>query len=327
MNEETHFSYASIISSPVDVRSNEVALFVTHSADGTIKPHVEFYVKSLQKLGIQVVLIVAVADVVGFNKDIVKELCDDVIIRENCGYDFSAWAHGLTYLNSLPSGTLLLLNDSIVGPSSYGKLHHIMEKIRESSADFISATLSLQITTHAQSFFMVFKGEGLNIISEFMSNVVTLDNKFDVTLRYELPLLNVILDRGCRYEALFQTPADSLANPSLHYWDVLYDAGFPFIKAEVLRRMPANEWPEFVKGNPILESSAIKILNLYGVLPPLYFKRVKFNDGSYVFYENPTDPYFQRIAKWGYWRLAYIIFYLINKDRALVYLKKCRSYF
>ena len=67
----------------------EVALFVTHSATGRIKPHVALYLGALAKAGIAALLIV----VTDREVDIPTDLADHaagVMVRANAGYDFAA---------------------------------------------------------------------------------------------------------------------------------------------------------------------------------------------------------------------------------------------
>src|SRR5262249_42042238 len=74
--------------------SRELALFVTHSRDGTtIRRHVEHYVEALRTEGIDVILIVASDSVQTTIPDRLLDMASGVYVRENLGFDFAAWAH------------------------------------------------------------------------------------------------------------------------------------------------------------------------------------------------------------------------------------------
>ena len=76
---------------PVD---SEIALFVTHSRTGKIKPHVLPYLRALEAQGLGVFLIATVDRPVDLPADLL-DLADAVMVRRNAGYDFGAWSHAL----------------------------------------------------------------------------------------------------------------------------------------------------------------------------------------------------------------------------------------
>ena len=98
--------------------SGEISLFVTHSPDGQLKPHVRHYLSALGGEGIRPVLIVA-ADSEFREDDTLLDLLDGLYVRQNAGYDFAAWAHVLRAQPQLLRADILyLINDSTIGPLS-----------------------------------------------------------------------------------------------------------------------------------------------------------------------------------------------------------------
>jgi Rhamnan synthesis protein F len=140
----------------------EVALFVTYSPNGWLKLHVLHYVESLRREGIAVILIVNTDMAWKFGNAELHSSLDGLFVRQNKGYDFAAWAHVIKSRREiLDAEALYLINDSLIGPISQTKFHDLVGKIRNSSADVIGLTESLDRGWHLQSFFLIFKRRAL----------------------------------------------------------------------------------------------------------------------------------------------------------------------
>jgi SAM-dependent methyltransferase len=74
-------------------------------------------------------------------------------VRENLGFDFAAWAHGLTLCAAPGLTRLYLVNDSIVGPLDCGAFAALVERVRKSSADVVGLTENTRPLPHLQRFF------------------------------------------------------------------------------------------------------------------------------------------------------------------------------
>lgn len=213
----------------------EIALFVTHSATGAVKPHVLPYVAALAAQGIQVLLI-AVTD---RQLNIRTELLDAVagaVVRENAGYDFAAWAHALhLYPEAYGASTLYLANDSLVGPADTARFTALIERIRASEADLIGLTESHEYRWHLQTFFLALKPRLLSShrLQRFFDEVRILGDKDRVIQSYEVRFAEEMEWSGHRVEVLF--PSRAALNPTLYDWRGLIAAGFPFMKLLPLR--------------------------------------------------------------------------------------------
>ena len=227
---------------------SEIALFVTHSATGAVKPHVLPYVQALARQGIQVLLI-AVTD---RQLNIRPELLDAVagaVVRENAGYDFAAWAHALHLHPAAYSAPVLyLLNDSVVASGDDTRLTGLIGRIRSSEADLIGLTESHEYRWHLQTFFLALKPRLLSSqrLQRFFDDVRILHNKDRVIQSYEIRFAEEMEWSGHRVEVLF--PSRLALNPSLHDWRALIGGGFPFMKLLPLRgafpEVDVQDWRE-----------------------------------------------------------------------------------
>ena len=252
-------------------RGQELALLVTHTATGAIKPQVEEYLRALADDGIATLLIVVTDRPVDL-APAVMETAAGVLIRENVGYDFGAWAHALTlHPEAYGAPILYLLNDSVV-PASGGRLGRVLARVRASDADLIGLTGSLEYRWHLQSYFLALKGRALSsfTLQHFFASAEVVDDKDDVIRRFELPLAQRAEEAGCRVEALF--PSAGAQNPVLNDWRGLIADGFPFVKVLLLRgafpELDTSGWREALAAADFDLDLVDRVLRANGESPP-----------------------------------------------------------
>jgi GT2 family glycosyltransferase/glycosyltransferase involved in cell wall biosynthesis/tetratricopeptide (TPR) repeat protein len=216
-------------------RGAEIALFVTHSATGAIKPHILPYVRSLADQGIAVLLIAVTDRQLNIRPELIDAVAG-VMVRENAGYDFAAWAHALYLWPACYSaGTLYLANDSVAVTADGARLAPLIGRVRTSGADLLGLTESHEYRWHLQSYFLALKPGLLASarLQRFFDDVRILGDKDQVIQSYELRFAEAMEHAGYRYDVLF--PSGIALNPTLYDWRGLIDAGFPFVKLLPLR--------------------------------------------------------------------------------------------
>jgi lipopolysaccharide biosynthesis protein len=224
--------------------AGETALFVTHSPDGQLKPHVRYYLASLARHGVHPVLIVA-ADGEFFAPDAaLLALVDGLYVRQNVGYDFAAWAHVLRENRQLLDCNILyLVNDSTIGPLSERKFEELLARVRSSESDLVGLTDSYERGWHIQSYFIALKPAALSspALWSFIEKIKNLADKKDVVNAYETRFAPMLQAAGLRCEVFF--PAHTSHNPSLMDWRALIGSGLPFVKLAALRNSwRSNSW-------------------------------------------------------------------------------------
>lgn len=217
-------------------RGSEVALFLTHSPDGKLKPHVRPYIAALRSQGIDVTLIVA-ADAAWFDRDALPlDEVDTLVVRENLGYDFAAWAHVLQLEPGLfDAERLYLLNDSLIGPLNNAMFVKMLTRLRSDPVDVVGLTENWQFQWHIQSYFLALRQRALASLAfqNFFDNVAILPTKDDVIQRYEINLAPALRAGGLSCAVLF--PSESRNDRTVFDWRRLIDEGFPFVKVKTLR--------------------------------------------------------------------------------------------
>lgn len=228
---------------------SEVALMVTHAPAGRLKPHVLPYIRQLRGSGLQVLLVV----VVDRPLELLDEelaLIDGIILRDNGGYDFGAWADGFRLCPTLFGASLLVMtNDSIIPTANTATFQTMMDRVRSCPADIVGLTASHEYGWHVQSYFLAFKPKALSSwgFQHFIRDIERFDDKDKVIRTYEVPFATQMRAAGLTVKALFS--GSFSANPTFFSWRELIEQGFPFIKLLMLRKEFAKvaDWPEVLK--------------------------------------------------------------------------------
>ncbi len=239
-----HRADLHIVKPIVQSMAGEVCLFVSYAAKPELKHHVRVHLQHLLRAGLQVVLILntdLAPEQFALPPELMAQL-SGVLVRQNLGFDFAAWAHAYALCEQRDRWTrLYLVNDSIVGPFKTAAFDRIIDRIRASKADMVGLTENIWPLLHVQSFFLVFNATALRhaAVSQVFENTLSLPTKDQVIHLYEINLTRYLTQHGLRCEALFPHMSQDMhnANDTYFRWDQLVQAGFPYIKASLLSEL------------------------------------------------------------------------------------------
>jgi len=221
---------------PTSVNARRIVLFVTYAANAQITLNARHQVAAWQREGFDVITIVVVDDLAQTTNEVYPG--DQVFVRRNVGYDFGAWASVIVALPDVDRATLVVVaNDSVYGPTA--GFQTMLQRVVQSTADVVSATDSYEQTYHIQSYLLFFKPRALRhpAFLKFWQ-AVRIGNRQQVIDLYETALARYFLRNGLTVKALFPTASTFRGNRTLTDWKGLLDAGFPFIKAQLVRDNP-----------------------------------------------------------------------------------------
>ncbi len=226
-----------------------VALFVTHSGDGRLKPHVRTYLEALRREGVAITLIVAADHGFGDDAPWLYDLLDGLYVRDNEGWDFACWAHVLRLNRGFYAASVLYwLNDSVIGPVNQAAFHRVIERVRGEDAGMVGLTANAERGRHIQSYFLAFKPKALRAFAfhQFVLGVRSFADKEDVINAYEIKLAPTLEAAGIRTAALFEP--EQIHNPTIYEWKPLLNQGFPFLKVLAIthdiRHVDKTGWRE-----------------------------------------------------------------------------------
>jgi hypothetical protein len=229
--------------------ASQVSVLVTHAPAGRLKPHVLPYIKLLNDSGLAVLLVVVVDRPLELRDEEIAA-AQGVIVRDNSGYDFGAWAHALKLQPELFGASLLILtNDSVVPTSDVAVFRKMIARVRDCRTDIVGLTASHEYGWHVQSYFLAIKPRALSSsgFQQFIDGIRRIDDKDEVIRTYEVPFASIMQRAGLSVAAVFAGPFS--ANPTFFSWRELIEQGFPFIKLIYLRKgfEKASDWPDVLK--------------------------------------------------------------------------------
>jgi hypothetical protein len=232
--------------------SGEVCFFVSFASQPDLKPHVDTHITRLLDAGFAVVLTVNTelpAQDIRIPPALAQRL-SGVLIRENTGFDFGAWAHTHSLcadggIDTAGWTRLLLVNDSIVPSTHEGHFAQMLKRLRESPAALVGLTESLMPQRHVQSYFLALSGLALRhgFVQNSLQRMLNFPTKSQVIDVYETRWPGLLQAQGLRCEALFpclSTDPLSSDDTSLR-WAELLQVGFPYVKTRVLDGLSAGE--------------------------------------------------------------------------------------
>jgi hypothetical protein len=241
---------------PASVFGKEVCLFVTHCPLGAPLEYTLTYIEALKRAGLLVIVCLVVEDLSIPVGDPIMDLADGVLIRENGGYDFGAWADMLRcFPQCWDAERLYFVNDSILGP--FQSLDPIIFSIRDRDAGFFALSESTLIGYHAQSFFFGWNNQNLKSsrLREYWAGVINSPEKQTVIDTYEkgiAPISNDLPNATQQivfgFQQILGSSPSEFTGLGLTYegWTKMLSAGFPFVKTEILRSriktIDTNDW-------------------------------------------------------------------------------------
>lgn len=164
-----------------------------------------------------------------------------VLRRPNVGYDFGSWS---TFLHAFPqvrhASRVLLVNDSLVGP--FDSLGDILDSFDRCPTDIWGLVGTTQDAPHLQSHFVGYRNGVLAspVLTRFWEDVRVERTKRNLIRRYEIGLSKLAVEEGFVTVAHFPWHWFTARgqNPTSLGWRRLIDAGFPFVKRELVLRPP-----------------------------------------------------------------------------------------
>jgi lipopolysaccharide biosynthesis protein len=160
-----------------------------------------------------------------------------ILRRPNLGYDFGSWATALDLYPEIAAAEhVLLLNTSLVGP--FEPIDHLIHDFEATPADVWGMTDSTQFGHHLQSYCLGFRGRCLQegALARFWHEIRVEPTRAAVIEQGELGLGRLLARE--RYVSAVAIPSWRVVghgqNPTIVGWRALLDAGFPFVKRQLL---------------------------------------------------------------------------------------------
>ena len=246
-----------------------ICIFSHYDKEGKIAEYVIYYLKKL--VIFSDIVFVTTAENINQNElDKLDNLCIQIIIKRNVGYDFGAWKTGMELSNLKVHlyDNLILANDSVFGP--FYDLAPILETAKV--YDVFSMTDSHEHKYHLQSYFMIYSRKALNheLFKSFWDSLVIYENKYKLIREFEINYSARLIESNLRVSSFCSVNKKEVNKNPLHYnWvELVGKKKLPFIKIELLRDNPNNvdigNWHNIIKKTGYDLSLINKYLNNTG---------------------------------------------------------------
>ena len=236
---------------------NRLALYVFWEKEGIVRDYVSYYLKGLQEVAKDVVLIANG----GVNDEGLAKLQGmgvEVLQRENHGLDFAAWKAALLqrgWEKVQSYDELILCNCSCYGPVY--PFSEAFERMSAKPCDFWGMTshpdaLQVQlipddpntkIKEHLQSYFLVFRKRAIenDAFQAWWKDLKEADSFNEEVAYHEIQFTSYLSRAGLKWESYLNDKIyEKRVNPSMLFSDkLLIDERVPLIK----RKLFADHWP------------------------------------------------------------------------------------
>ena len=222
-------------------------LYVHFNKFGQLSSHVEYQLTQMRPL-FSTLVFISNSDLSGEDELTLQQagLVDQVIRRENVGFDFAAWRDGMSSIGfeELKSyDSVTLMNDTCFGP--LWDLKDLFERFEQDEAvDFWGMTnfrANVQFKEHIQSYYLSFSQRTVqsDAFQNFWTSVQNFTNVQDVIDNYETRVTTNLLDAGFRYKTVYNTVNEDttgMLHPDFSYYNptAILKEKVPFIKVKTI---------------------------------------------------------------------------------------------
>ncbi|MDR1567907.1 MAG: rhamnan synthesis F family protein [Streptococcaceae bacterium] len=226
---------------------NRLLLYVHFNKFNQVSDHVVYQLSRLRPLFSNVIFI--------SNSELSDEDCtrlsnlklyDDLIQRQNEGFDFAAWRDGMTFVgfdHLSDYDSVTLMNDTCFGPL-YDLAPYYEKYEADRSIDFWGITNHVaheKYPEHIQSYFMSFKNEVLQSrnFQDFWKKVKSFTDVQDVIDHYETQNTEILMQAGFKGQTILDTTlldATQMTYPDFSFWNptAIVQNKVPFIKVKAI---------------------------------------------------------------------------------------------
>lgn len=179
-------------------RKKTLALMSIYDPEGIVDDYIIYYLRELRKVATRIIALIN-GRINTESEKRLREVVEDVYIRQNKGFDFGAFKDVLE--NYLPPKILneyqelILCNDTCFGP--FISFEQIFADMDERNLEFWSINYRDNVLLpYYESYFMVFAGKALGLIKDFLRDTVNPKiTKIEYAQGYEHSLSELIMQR------------------------------------------------------------------------------------------------------------------------------------
>jgi rhamnosyltransferase len=208
------------------IRGPRLVVMAHFDVAGEVAPHVRRHVEAWRGVADRLI-VVSTSELTAESRQWLTQRAE-LVERENFGYDFMSYKTGLDHAGDVERyAEIVVCNDSFVGPlRPYAE---IFDTMATRPVDFWGLTKSHRISTHIQSFFIVFRSWVVRsrAYREFWTSMSPVSDRTTVIRRYEVGLSKHLLAAGFTLGSYFEEDdwERRLARRRVAFWAYLRGGG------------------------------------------------------------------------------------------------------
>lgn len=246
-------------------------IYVVYDRRGGLDAYVPYALEGL-RAHMDHVLVVVNGTITGDKFAQLESVADDVMVRENSGFDI--WAYKAA-IDSLGAGIaeydeIVLTNDTWFGPT--GSFGDLFDRMNAQPVDFWGMTdheltednpfaTDGPLPAHIQSYWTAVR-RSMFLSSEwagYWRDLPPMVTYMDAVLKHETIFTERFSEAGFAWSAAFPVSSYPTDNPSLYNADLLIEDGCP-----VLKRRPLFHWPALLDSKAVIGKWTLEAAERHG---------------------------------------------------------------
>ncbi len=201
----------------LDANAKRLSIFAYFDKDGIADSYVIYLLASVRSFCTRQVVVVN-GTLTSQSEAAIRDVCDDIIFRDNSGFDITAYKEGFLHENISDYDEVLFYNQTIFGPVC--PLENMFGEMSSRDVDFWGLTRhkgakaaswdsSIPINPHVQSFFFAVRKPMLTDerFLDYWQNLPEIKTYWDAVGRHEVLFTKHFADYGFKWDVYIDTSA------------------------------------------------------------------------------------------------------------------------
>lgn len=264
-------TYPSRAASPFPDGGRRVLIYVVYDRRGDVEDYVPYALTDLRRFCDRI-LVISNGALTDTGREILEQVADEVLERENSGFDIWGYKHGLDHLGDAVAeyDEVILANDTWFGPVR--PFDPVFERMDKQELHFWGMTDHLRVEPnpfthrdylayHLQSYWLVARKELVASTEwvDYWANLPVMNGYEDAVVKHEAVFTERFTSYGFVGEVAFPTITDKIENHAVLYAEHLLDAGCP-----TLKRRPFFQWPPYLDRLAVVGKWTLEAAARYG---------------------------------------------------------------
>ncbi|WP_029258286.1 MULTISPECIES: rhamnan synthesis F family protein [unclassified Microbacterium] len=246
-------------------------IYVVYDRRGEVEDYVPYALKDLRRF-CDTILVISNGALAPAGRATLETVADEVIERDNSGFDIWGYKHGLDHVGEAISDfdEVILANDTWFGPVR--PFDPVFERMDRQELHFWGMTDHVRVEPnpfthrdylayHLQSYWLVARKELVASVEwiDYWANLPAMNAYEDAVVKHEAIFTERFTSYGFIGEVAFPSITDKVENHAVLYAEQLLDAGCP-----TLKRRPFFQWPPYLDRLAVIGKWTLDAAARYG---------------------------------------------------------------